>query len=262
MAAFEDCLAKGRIKKIEPDVNLVARELATAKDELDRARTSCASGNWNDTAMQSYFVLTRCARAAINARGFKDTNLYGLQVAIEHLFIEPGDLDKQITKDVRDAKDVKDAVYNGRRATPFEAKKMLVSAQKFARFVFERLALPGFDAEQVQLNIPEPVSAQQETTPLGPDSPGNGGPDRPRSPEWQPRSPDRYRSSDPGRRYSRPAAASRPSGQPRPPESDGQPDWRRTRDWVRQGEWDRLNDRGRWTPPPDEDTKDEQSGSV
>ena len=158
MAAFDDCLTKGRLKKIDPDVELIARELGTAKEELERARLSCASGNWNDTAMQSYFVLTRCARAAVNARGYKDTNLYGLQIALEHLFIEPGELDKAITKQIRDAKDVKDAVYSGRRSSPYESKQMLMWAQKFAKFVFGRLALPGFDGEQVPTNIPEPVA--------------------------------------------------------------------------------------------------------
>ncbi|MBM3317461.1 MAG: HEPN domain-containing protein [Candidatus Eisenbacteria bacterium] len=275
MAAFDDCLAKGRLKKIEPDINHVARELQTAKDELERARMSCGSGNWNEVAMQSYFVLTRCARAAIHARGYKDTNLYGLQVAIEHLFIQTGELEKDITKQIRDAKDVKDTVYHGRRATALEARNMIAAAQRFAKFVFGRLALPGFDAEQIPTNIPELNSrraeahgaADRDRLPEG--QPGEGAPRpewRPRPGGWQPR-PDRPRSGG----YSRPAGPARPAPRDgaddddRQPEGDLQPDHSRQIDWLKMARpnpsaWSgrppyrraAAEQPRRWTPPPDE----------
>jgi uncharacterized protein (UPF0332 family) len=256
MSAFDDCLTKGRLKKIDPDVELIARELGTAKEELERARLSCASGNWNDTAMQSYFVLTRCARAAVNARGYKDTNLYGLQIALEHLFIEPGELDKAITKQIRDAKDVKDAVYSGRRSSPYESKQMLMWAQKFAKFVFGRLALPGFDGEQVPTNIPEPVSPPPRDVAAiddGQQAMGVGEP--PRHGEWRPR-------SDIGPRQDRPRRYD-PNRQPefnRGPDPNRRPDWTRSSSLGRTPgpsrvpEWRRPDpQRPRWLPPPDED---------
>ena len=164
MAAFEDCLAKGRLKKIDENIELVAKEFERAKDELERARTSVTSGNWNDTAMQSYFAMTRCARAAIKARGYKDTNLYGLQVGLGRLWVETGELYPEIGKQISDAKDVKDAVYNGRRATQEEAQRLLGWAQDFAKIVFTHLALPGFDPDEIKTDIPSAVQSQPETS--------------------------------------------------------------------------------------------------
>lgn len=272
MAPFDDCLTKGRLKKIEPDVNLVARELQTAKEEMERARTSCASGNWNDTAMQSYFVLTRCARAAIHARGYKDTNLYGLQVALEHLFIEPGELDRAITRQIRDAKDVKDAVYNGRRASPYEARTMLGAAQEFARFVFTRLALPGFSGDDVPTNIPEPANARadagaaaQDRQPLGPAQ----RPPRPARGPYPSRG-DRWNREERPRPagYARQSSHSRPAPEEPLPEGEGeselevQPDHSRQIDWIRASTrprlpfWDRRSEqpsRPRRTPRTDDE---------
>ena len=40
MDPFEDCLAKGRLKKIEPDAERVARELDTAREEHTNEKTA------------------------------------------------------------------------------------------------------------------------------------------------------------------------------------------------------------------------------
>jgi uncharacterized protein (UPF0332 family) len=248
MAAFEDCLAKGRLKKIEPDIEKVAHELATAKEELERARSSIASGNWNDTAMQSYFAMTRCARAAINARGYRDTNLYGLEVGLKRLFVETGELPDTIGKQIRDAKDVKDAVYNGRRATPDEARRLLGWMQTFAKAVFARLALPGFDAEEVPTNIPEPVDPQRSS---------NASSERePQQPDWRGRF-DRGRSSGRGRdRYGAPRRRDSSGGRygaPRRDEPNGNRSdtpYRGEPNGNRRSEYRRPQDdrRPRWRP--------------
>jgi hypothetical protein len=202
--------------------------------------------------------LTRCARAAVNARGYKDTNLYGLQIALEHLFIEPGELDKAITKQIRDAKDVKDAVYSGRRSSPYESKQMLMWAQKFAKFVFGRLALPGFDGEQIPIDIPEPAPPPpRDVTSIDDGQQAMGVGEPPRRSEWRPR-------SDLGPRQDRPHHD--PNRQPdfnRGPEPSRRPDWTRspsqggTRDSARTPGWRRPDpQRPRWLPPPDEGDED------
>ena len=113
MRAFDDCVAKGRLKAMEPDAERVATELQTALGELERARACFVSGNWDETITQAYFSMYRCARAAINARGYRDTNVYGLGVGLQHLFLEPEELPLAFLKQLREAKDYKDAVYGG-----------------------------------------------------------------------------------------------------------------------------------------------------
>ena len=183
MDPFEDCIKKGRLKAMEPNAERVAKELDTAKDELERARACYIGGNWDETATQAYFAMFRCARAAINSRGYRDTNLYALCVALQKLYLDNDELDGGTVKHLREAKDIKDAVYGGHRAPEHSARNLLQWAQSLAKAMFERLSLPGFDASEIDLALPEP-----------PD------PGRPRS-DQPPR--NSYRSDDwrPPRRY-------------------------------------------------------------
>lgn len=187
MDVFQDCLTKGRIKQIEPDVNLAAKELDTAREELQRARAGYAAGRWDEAVTQGYFALHRCARAAIASRGYKDTNLYGLLIALEHLFIEPGLLPPATTKQIRQAKDIKDSVYDSRRATFYEARQVLQWALEMAKAIFTRLALPGFDGASIDTDLPEAAASRP---------PGARPAPRDRAEEIQP-DPDRERWSSP-----------------------------------------------------------------
>jgi uncharacterized protein (UPF0332 family) len=162
MDAFEDCVGKGRLKKIEPDAELVARELGTAQEELERAQSCWASGRWGDVVTQSYFAMSRCARAAIRSRGYRDTNLYGLCVGLQKLCIEPGELPPAVVKQIREAKDIKDAVYEGHRSSPHDAKRLFQWAHGLAKAVFEQLALPGFDAGALASGLPEPTQKNRQ----------------------------------------------------------------------------------------------------
>jgi hypothetical protein len=153
---FEQCLARGRLKASEPDAERVAAELNTALAELARARACFVSGNWDETATQAYFAMYRCARAAINARGYRDTNLFGLSVGLERLFLVPEGLPMAVTKQMREAKDVKDAVYAGHRATAQQARSVLLWSQGLAKMVFTRVRLPGFDPNTIDDSLPEP----------------------------------------------------------------------------------------------------------
>jgi uncharacterized protein (UPF0332 family) len=155
MDPFQDCINKGRVKQIEPDVNLAAKELETAREELQRARAGFSAGRWDETVTQGYFALHRCARAAIASHGYKDTNLYGLLVALEHLFVTPGLLPPATTRQIRQAKDVKDSVYDNRRATFHEARQVLQWSQDLAKAIFIRLALPGLDGALIDTTLPE-----------------------------------------------------------------------------------------------------------
>ncbi len=156
MNPFDDCVAKGRLKKVEPDIERVARELATAQDELQRARTSFAANRWDETVTQSYFAMSRCARAAINARGYRDTNLYGLCVGLQALFVDKGDLPENTVKQIREAKDLKDLVYAGGRVSPDKARRALAWLLVLAKAIFTQLALPGFDGDAIETTLPAP----------------------------------------------------------------------------------------------------------
>ena len=162
MDPFEDCLKKGRLKQIEPDAERVAGELSAAKEEIERARSCYLGGNWDECATQAYFALYRCSRAAINSRGYKDTNLYGLCAAIEKLCGETDEMPREVIKQIREGKDIKDAVYDGHRATQGQARQVLQAALNVGKYVFAKLSLPGFEAEEIETTIPETTTPDHE----------------------------------------------------------------------------------------------------
>lgn len=172
MDAFEQCLAIGRLKASEPDAERIATELNTALAELERARACFVSGNWDETATQAYFCMYRCARAALNARGYRDTNLYGLCVGLDRVFLTPEGLPTAVIKQLKEAKDIKDAVYSGHRATPQHARNLLQWCQNFAKMVFTRVRLPGFDPASIDVALPEPPDpGRTRQHPAGPNPP-------------------------------------------------------------------------------------------
>jgi len=152
---FADCIAKGRLKKTEVDLSRVATELRAALNELDRARARFRGGVWDEVTTQSYFAIYRAARAALLFHGYVDTNFYGLCIGVEHLLIEPGYLPAEAAVQVRDAKNLKDVVYNGGRSSRLESGQMLQRALAFTRIVLEVLALPEFESASRGLTLPE-----------------------------------------------------------------------------------------------------------
>jgi uncharacterized protein (UPF0332 family) len=163
VTAFENCIARNRLKPIEPDPEMMAGELAKATEELERARSGYLARKYRDSVTQAYFAMLRSARAGLNARGYRDTNLYGLCIGIEELWVETGDLGKNVIDQLRKAKDVKDSAYNGYPISQEQAKALLVWSQDLGREIFGRLALPGFDAEAIPTGLPVPPDHEQSS---------------------------------------------------------------------------------------------------
>lgn len=189
MDVFSDCIKKGRLKQIEPDVESAARELDTSKGELERARQAFVQGRWEDVITQSYFAMHRCARAAINSLGYRDTNLYGLLAGIDKLLVEPGQLPAGTSKRISEAKDIKDSVYNGGRAGMREARTLLGFALELAKAVFGLLKLPGFEAESIDTALPERPDPQRQPRPPRDSYPRNDAPRQDRFPGGEFRRP-------------------------------------------------------------------------
>ena len=161
MSAFENCIARNRLKPIDPDPEKMAGELTKAVEELIRARSGYLARKYRNSVTQSYFAMLRCARAGLNARGYRDTNLYGLCIGIEELWVETGDLQKNVVDQLRKAKDVKDSAYNGYPISQDQARALLDWSQNLGKEIFSRLALPGFNADELKTGIPEQPDHEQ-----------------------------------------------------------------------------------------------------
>ncbi len=175
MDPFEDCLAKGRLKEVETDPEKIAAELDTAREELARARSAYGDGNWGAAVTQGYFALYRAAKAALLAKGYRETNLYGLTVGLKRLFVEPGKIPEQVIHQIRDAKDAKDLIYDGGRSNRGEARQIVSWAQHLLKRVFELLMLPGFEPDSIDTTLPEPKERPRMRGPRRRRPPYHGG---------------------------------------------------------------------------------------
>lgn len=163
MNRFEDCLRKGRLKKVEASAENVTEEMRVALQELERSRVRLSNGAWNESLIQGYFAAYRAARAVLLAQGYRDTNLYGLRAGLDHFLVEPQRLAAEEVQRLNDAKDQKDLVYAGdARASVDEAREMVLWASRFVRQMAVLLALPGIDAERIETTLPAPRNHNQQ----------------------------------------------------------------------------------------------------
>jgi uncharacterized protein (UPF0332 family) len=152
---FEDCLRKGRLKRIDPDSQVLEQEARTTLRELERCRQRLACGAWDDALTQAYFAYYHAAHTLLLAQGYADTNVFGLCAGLMRLLVEPGRLPAEAVTRLREAKDQKDILYEGGlRASADEARDMAIAAVAFVRQVLTMLALPGFPPDGVPTSLP------------------------------------------------------------------------------------------------------------
>jgi uncharacterized protein (UPF0332 family) len=151
---FEDCLKKGRLRSIEPDLQGIRSEMSTARDELDRARRGFARNRHEESLVQSYFAMCRSVKSLLWSKGYKDTNVYSLIAGLRKLFVETGQLDESDLAMLAFGKDQKDHVYNGAQCHVRDSRRVLRHAEvlfgKTVRLLeaqFEFTVQPSADAE-------------------------------------------------------------------------------------------------------------------
>jgi uncharacterized protein (UPF0332 family) len=167
---FEDCLTKGRLKKVETGSDKAIAELREALAELSRSRSRYGGGNWAEAATQGYFAIYKGGRAALFYRGFRDTNLYGLCTGLQRLFVDTGEIPGESIEIIRDAKEIKDVIYEGGRSSRHEARQMVLAAQIFLKRILTALKLEGFEPESLDVTLPEVEERPRNRPPFPRDS--------------------------------------------------------------------------------------------
>ena len=150
MDAFDSCLRNGRLKRIEPDSEKIAKEVQTAVAELSRARGCFVDCNYEECVVQSYFAMNRTLRITLMHAGYRDTNLYSLVAGLERLFVQTGRMDANLLEILKLAKDQKDLVQEGARCGRKETRLILSGAEEAMDLVRELLDLgeiPALDAQ-------------------------------------------------------------------------------------------------------------------
>lgn len=152
MDAFEACIRNGRLKSFTATEEGLTKEIHTAKDELDKARSCFRDGRFEETVVQSYFAMYRSCKSLILAAGYRETNLYSLVAGIMKLYVNPGAVDPELIDLLKISKDQKDLVQEGARCGRKDTRVILSAAERLVVRACELLALPGITPPEI---IPE-----------------------------------------------------------------------------------------------------------
>jgi uncharacterized protein (UPF0332 family) len=147
--AFEACIRNGRLKPFTAAEDGLIKEIQTAKDELEKARSCFRDGRFEETVVQSYFAMYRSSKSLILSAGYRETNLYSLVAGITKLYVSPGAIDPELIDLLKIAKDQKDLVQEGARCGRKDTRVILSAAERLVIRACELLALPGVPPPEV-----------------------------------------------------------------------------------------------------------------
>ena len=93
---FRDCLKRGKIIPFQKGSQLVAKELQSARDDLEDAIFGFGHGRYKWSTIQGYYSMYHAARALIFSRGYRERSHFCLFVALQELFVDRGLLDTHL----------------------------------------------------------------------------------------------------------------------------------------------------------------------
>lgn len=128
---FEKCLERGKIKDFPQAKQLVVKELALAKEDLQTAQESFQKQDYKWSTIQSYYSMFHSGRALIYQKGYREKSHFCLMEALRSLYVSESILSYEFLEALQLGKSLREnADYYGDFDKP-STKSMLSSAEKF-----------------------------------------------------------------------------------------------------------------------------------
>lgn len=109
ISEFKRCLEKEKVVAFEKGPSLVEKELKSANDDLLSSKDSFERKNYKWATIQAYYSMFHTARALIYARKYREKSHYCLVVALEHLYVEKGFIEKGILESLMLGKEMRES---------------------------------------------------------------------------------------------------------------------------------------------------------
>jgi uncharacterized protein (UPF0332 family) len=106
---FKRCIERGKIVAFGKGTSLVGKELNSAGDDLLAAKDSFERGNYKWATIQAYYSMFHTARGLIYAKKYREKSHYCLVIALEHLYVERGLLDKVFIESLMMGKEMRES---------------------------------------------------------------------------------------------------------------------------------------------------------
>lgn len=86
MGAFERCIAEKRLVKVEPSLEMIAKELESVDYDYGRAMDSLKEGDSKWASIQAYYSIFHAAKSLVLSKGYREKGHACLIVALRELF--------------------------------------------------------------------------------------------------------------------------------------------------------------------------------
>ena len=128
---FTSCVEKGKIVTFAGGPSLVAKELDSANDDLAASKDSLPRGNYKWATIQTYYSMFHIARALIYAKKYRENSHYCLVVALEHLYVERGVLEKGFVENLMIGKEMRESADYRSSFSREGAENLIKAAEDF-----------------------------------------------------------------------------------------------------------------------------------
>ena len=128
---FTRCVEKGKIIPFAKGPSLVSKELNSANDDLAASEDSLTRGNYKWATIQAYYSMFHIARALIYEKKYREKSHYCLVVALEHLYVERGVLEKGFVESLVIGKEMRESADYHSSFSKEGAENLIRAAEDF-----------------------------------------------------------------------------------------------------------------------------------
>lgn len=129
---FDKCLNKGKLRKIEPSIELALAALKEAELNLSEARSAFERKVWKWATNDAYYVMFEATRALLFMKGYKEVHSHRcLLTGFKELFIKTGVLSPKFYDYISAAKEKREEAVYEAAYTEAIAKVAIDAATEF-----------------------------------------------------------------------------------------------------------------------------------
>jgi uncharacterized protein (UPF0332 family) len=92
---FKQCIKERGLQEGKVERDIIEKEIGEAERDLDRAENSASEGDFKWATIQAYYSMFHTAKALVLSRGYREKSHLCLSVALRHLFVDGGRLQRK-----------------------------------------------------------------------------------------------------------------------------------------------------------------------
>lgn len=109
---FKKCIRERGLIGERVERDLIEKEIKEAEGDLGRAGNSASEGDFKWATIQAYYSMFHTAKSLVLSRGYREKSHLCLSIALRHLFVDNGNLQRKHYERFMDAMALrKDADY-------------------------------------------------------------------------------------------------------------------------------------------------------